>query len=35
MMEDSDGDIRDSDESEHSVIDGKGNECKTWEFLGT
>ena len=35
MMEDSDGDIRESDESEHSMIDGEGNECKTWPFLGT
>ena len=27
MMQDSDGDIRNSDESDHSVIDGKGKEC--------
>ena len=30
MIQDSDGDINDSDDTEHSVIDGQGNEKFGW-----
>lgn len=33
LAEDSDGDIRASDASDHSIIDGKGQELNGWPFV--